>query len=57
MPQLFCHIDSQDIAELIRSAQRFVCYAGPGVQMASALAMTEVVARIGGYSDESGTAI
>lgn len=47
MAQLFCHIDSQGIADLIRSAQRFVCYAGPGVQKAPAQAMTEVATRIG----------
>jgi hypothetical protein len=47
MTHLFCHLDSQDIADLIRSAQRFVCYAGPGVQKAPAQAMAKVAARIG----------
>ncbi|MFZ1643836.1 MAG: hypothetical protein WAV07_20890 [Candidatus Contendobacter sp.] len=47
MTQLFCHLDSQGIAALILSAQRFVCYAGPGVQKAPAQAMAEASARIG----------
>ncbi len=33
MTHLFCTLDSQRIADLIRSAERFVCYAGPGVQV------------------------
>jgi hypothetical protein len=36
MTHIFCTLDSQRIADLIRSAERFVCYAGPGVQMAPA---------------------
>lgn len=47
MTPLFCTLDSQRIAELIRSARRFVCYAGPGVQLAPAQAMTEVAGRLG----------
>ena len=47
MTPLFCTLDSQRIADLIHSAERFVCYAGPGVQMAPAQAMAEVAARLG----------
>ena len=47
MKHLFCTLDSQRIANLIRSAEHFVCYAGPGVQMAPAQAMAEVAKRIG----------
>lgn len=47
MTHLFCTLDSQRIADLIRSAERFVCYAGPGVQVAPAQAMAEVVGRLG----------
>lgn len=47
MTPLFCTLDSQGIAGLIRSAERFVCYAGPGVQMAPAQAMAEVAGRLG----------
>lgn len=47
MKHLFCTLDSQRIANLIRAAERFVCYAGPGVQMAPAQAIAEVAKRIG----------
>ena len=47
MTHLFCTLDSQRIADLIRSAERFVCYAGPGVQIAPAQAMVEVAGRLG----------
>lgn len=47
MTHLFCTLDSRRIADLIRSAERFVCYAGPGVQLASAQAMAEVGDRLG----------
>ena len=47
MTPLFCTLDSQRIADLIRFAERFVCYAGPGVQMAPAQAMAEVAGRLG----------
>lgn len=47
MTHLFCTLDSQRIANLIRSAKRFVCYAGPGVQKAPAQAMAEVAGRLG----------
>ncbi len=45
--QLFCALDSQRIVELVRSARRFVCYAGPGIRSAPAQAMAEAAARIG----------
>lgn len=48
MTHLFRTLDSQRIADLIRSAERFVCYAGPGVQAAPAQAMAEVAGRLGG---------
>jgi hypothetical protein len=47
MTHLFCTLDSHRIANLIRHAGRFVCYAGPGVQMAPAQAMAEVSGRLG----------
>jgi hypothetical protein len=47
MTHLFCTLDSQRIADLIRSAERFVCYAGPGVQMAPAQAMADVTGKLG----------
>ena len=47
MTHLFCTLDSERIANLIRSAKRFVCYAGPGVQMVPAQAMAEVAGRLG----------
>ncbi|GBE09462.1 hypothetical protein BMS3Abin12_00006 [bacterium BMS3Abin12] len=47
MTHIFCALDSQRIADLIRSAARFVCYAGPGVQMAPAQAMAAVAGRLG----------
>ena len=47
MTHLFCTLDSQCIADLIRAAERFVCYAGPGVQKAPARAMAEVAGRLG----------
>ena len=50
MTHLFCTLDSERIADLIRSAERFVCYAGPGVQMAPAQAMAEVACRLGVYT-------
>ena len=39
---------SQRIADLIRSAERFVCYAGPGVQLAPAQPMAEAAGPHGG---------
>lgn len=47
MTHLFCTLDSQRIADLVRSAERFVCYAGPGVQELPAQAMAEVATRLG----------
>ncbi len=44
---LFCSLTSQRIAELIRSAQCAVCYAGPGVQVEVAQAMVETARRLG----------
>ena len=53
MTHLFCTLDSYRIADLIRSADRFVCYAGPGVQVAPAQAMAEVAGRVGVEDAES----
>lgn len=47
MTRLFCTLGSQRIAELIRSAKRFVCYTGPSVQMAPAQAMAEAAGQLG----------
>ncbi len=44
---LFCSLSSLRIAELIRSAQRAVCYAGPGIQPDVAQAMVETGKRLG----------
>lgn len=44
---LFCHISSGTIADLIRTAEGFVCYAGPGIQTEPAKAMADVANRIG----------
>jgi hypothetical protein len=44
---LFCTLDSQRIANFIRSAERFVGYAGPGVQVEPAQAMAATSARLG----------
>ena len=44
---LFCHLSSEAIAELIRNAKRFVCYAAPGIQKEPAAAMVEVANEIG----------
>jgi len=47
MKPLFCTLDSERIANVIRTAKRFVCYAGPGVQVAPAEAMVEVARNLG----------
>jgi hypothetical protein len=47
MTPLFCTLGSDRIADLVRSAERFVCYAGPGVQMAPAQALAEAAGRLG----------
>ena len=44
---LFRSLNSIKIAELIRSAQRSVCFAAPGILREPAKAMAEVAARIG----------
>ncbi|MBM3204202.1 hypothetical protein FJZ55_09915 [Candidatus Woesearchaeota archaeon] len=44
---LFCSLTSLRIAELVRSAQRAVCYAGPGIQPEVAQAMLETGKRLG----------
>lgn len=45
--ELFCHLSSGRIAELIRTTEGAVCYAGPGIQQEPAKAMVEVANRIG----------
>lgn len=44
---LFCALSPLRIAELIRSAQRAVCYAGPGIQLDLAQTMVETAGRLG----------
>lgn len=44
---LFCSLSSKRIADLIRSAKRAVCYAGPGIQTDVAQAMVETGNRLG----------
>ena len=44
---LFCSLTPLRIAELVRSAQHIVCYAGPGIQLDLAKAMVEVAERLG----------
>jgi len=44
---LFCSLSPQRIAELVRSAKRAVCYAGPGIQPDLAQAMVEAAGRLG----------
>ncbi len=44
---LFCSLAPLRIAELIRSAQHAVCYAGPGIQLDLAQAMVETSNRLG----------
>ena len=44
---LFCALSPLRIAELIRSAQRSVCYAGPGIQLDLAQAMVEAAGQLG----------
>lgn len=47
MEPLFSTLDSDGIAQLIRVARQSVCYAGPGIQIEPAMAMTQVAHRIG----------
>ena len=44
---LFCLLSPLRIAESIRSAQRAVCYAVPGIQLDLAQAMVETAGRLG----------
>ncbi|MGO8756285.1 MAG: hypothetical protein ACLQHK_13795 [Gallionellaceae bacterium] len=44
---LFCILSSTKIAELIRSANRSVCYAGPGIQEEVAKAILSVSSKLG----------
>ena len=44
---LFCSLSSMRIAEIVRSAQHTVCYAGPGIQSNVAQAMVETANRVG----------
>ncbi|MCX8520325.1 MAG: hypothetical protein ORN28_02170 [Rhodoferax sp.] len=44
---LFCSLSPLRIAESIRSAQRAVCYAAPGIQLHLAQAMVETAGRLG----------
>ena len=44
---LFCSLSPLRIAESIRSAQRAVCYAAPGIQLDLAQAMVEAAGRLG----------
>lgn len=44
---LFCHLSSDRIADLIRTAEESICYAGPGIQAEPAKAMADVANRIG----------
>jgi hypothetical protein len=47
MESLFLSLDSPGIAHLIRNARHSVCYAGPGIQMEPALAMSKVIQQLG----------
>ena len=43
---LFCSLTPSRLADLVRSAQQAVCYAGPGIQLDLAQAMVEVAGRL-----------
>ncbi|WP_291474797.1 hypothetical protein [Acidovorax sp.] len=43
---LFCSLTPSRLADLVRSAQQAVCYAGPGLQLDLAQAMVEVAGRL-----------
>lgn len=47
MESVFSSLDSARIAALIRNARHSVCYAGPGIQIEPAMAMTQVVQQLG----------
>lgn len=44
---LFCHLSTEKITELIQDAKESVCYAGPGIQVKPAQAMSDVAKRLG----------
>jgi len=44
---LFCSLSSVRIAEMVRTAQHAVCYAGPGIQSDVAQAIAETTQRLG----------
>ena len=44
---LFCSLTPSRLADLVRSAQQAVCYAGPGLQLDLAQAMVGVAGRVG----------
>lgn len=44
---LFCSLSPDRIADLVRHAQRAVCYAAPGIQLDLAQAMVETAGRLG----------
>lgn len=44
---LFCNLTSKDIAAIIASAKKLICYAGPGIQVDVAEAMVVSVVRLG----------
>ena len=44
---LFCSLSSIRIAEMVRTAEHAVCYAGPGIQPQVAKAMVEAAQRLG----------
>ena len=45
--ELYCHLSSRDLAELIQGAEHQVCFVAPGIQMEPASAMAAVAKRIG----------
>jgi hypothetical protein len=45
--KLFCSLSPLRIAEMVRSAKRAVCYAGPGIQSELAKALVETAGRLG----------
>lgn len=45
--ELFYHLSSAGIADLIRTAEGSVCYAGPGIQHEPAKALAELARCIG----------
>ena len=44
---LFCYLSSKTISSLINAAKSSVCFAGPGIQLEPAQAMTDVAKRLG----------